>query len=481
VRRHHREQPRQRLLSHLHTRTLHHPSNSVLSPNHGIYLASGTSGVTVSGNEASFNARGGTQRAANGVDVVGPNNAVIGNVLHDNEDSGLQFYPGANNGLAVNNVSYNNGDHGIDNLNVVGGTIIGNTVYHNCTSGINVEGSSTSDYVVENNVAVDNAVYPAYNGISCSRRTGNIGVYDNAPATTIADYNLVWLTKPGNMYVWAGKAYNTLPALQAASGQEAHGLFADPQFVSPSNWNLQLLEGSPAIDAANSDVSGQLPTDVIGNPRVDDPLVTDTGAGTRTYDDRGAYEYRPSLPTTTTASTTTTTAPASTTTSTTTTSTTTMPSTTTTIPGRTNLVANPGFETDLTGWKAYGSGSLQRAPGGHSGSWAAEADNPAAASASCGLNDSPNWIATTQAGTYTVSVWVRGDVANSVKLNVREYASGTNVGSKTVSVMVSPTWQLVSLIYTIVSPGSTLDLNTYSSSAAPGQCFQADDVSETLN
>src|SRR5512132_228406 len=33
MRRHHREHRRQRLLSHLHSGTLHHPSNSVLSPN----------------------------------------------------------------------------------------------------------------------------------------------------------------------------------------------------------------------------------------------------------------------------------------------------------------------------------------------------------------------------------------------------------------------------------------------------------------
>ena len=34
--------------------------------------------------------------------------------------------------------------------------IIGNTIYSNCTSGINVEGTS-GNYVVENNIAVDNA------------------------------------------------------------------------------------------------------------------------------------------------------------------------------------------------------------------------------------------------------------------------------------------------------------------------------------
>ncbi|MCW2492089.1 MAG: Carbohydrate-binding and sugar hydrolysis, partial [Frankiales bacterium] len=81
----------------------------------GIYLSSGNTGTTVSFNEASGNANG-YQRNANGINVISPGNSIIGNVLHDNEDSGLQFYPGGNNNLAALNVSYNNGDHGIDDL-----------------------------------------------------------------------------------------------------------------------------------------------------------------------------------------------------------------------------------------------------------------------------------------------------------------------------------------------------------------------------
>lgn len=192
-------------------------NNTSHNSDHRIYLTDSSTGITVSNNQSSFNANG-WQRNANGIDVTSPGNTVIGNVTHDNEDSGIQFYPGGNNNLATLNVTYNNGDHGIDNLNVIGGRIIGNTVFHNCTSGINVEGTS-SNYVVENNVAVDNAVYPAYMGISCARRTGNIGIYDSAPATTIVDRNLVWLTKTGTMYAF-GSLYASLSAMQAATGQE---------------------------------------------------------------------------------------------------------------------------------------------------------------------------------------------------------------------------------------------------------------------
>jgi len=255
---------------------------------HGIFINSSSSGNRASGNEASFNAEG-YQRNANGINVTGPNNSLIGNVVHDNEDSGLQFYPGANNGLAALNVSYNNGDHGIDDLNVTGGRLIGNTVYHNCTSGINVEGTSGS-YTVENNIAVDNAVYPAYKGIACSRRAGNIGIWDSAPATTTVDSNLVYLSKSGTMYVF-GSSYTSLAAMRAATGQELHGVQASPRFANASGGSLRLTEGSPAIDAANSGVSGEQTLDILGAARVDDPRVANTGIGPRRYDDIGAYEF----------------------------------------------------------------------------------------------------------------------------------------------------------------------------------------------
>jgi hypothetical protein len=65
------------------------------------------------------------------------------NVVHDNEDTGLNFYTGGNNNLAALNVSYNNGDHGIDDFDVTGGRLIGNTMYHNCTSGTKTSGAIT--------------------------------------------------------------------------------------------------------------------------------------------------------------------------------------------------------------------------------------------------------------------------------------------------------------------------------------------------
>jgi parallel beta-helix repeat protein len=257
----------------------------------GIVLNSGSTGITVSGNTATFNADG-FQRNANGINVVSPGNAVLRNVTHDNEDSGIQFYTGGNDNLAALNVTYNNGDHGIDNLNVTGGRMIGNTVYRNCTSGINVEGTS-GNYQVINNIAVDNAVYPAYNSISCNRRAGNIGIWDSAPASTVVDHNLVWLTKAGKMYAFSS-TYTSLAAMQAATNQEAHGVQADPGFVAADSWNLRLGPGSAAIDRGDSGVSGAQETDSEGNSRYDDLTTPNTFAeGPRPYDDLGGYELQP--------------------------------------------------------------------------------------------------------------------------------------------------------------------------------------------
>src|SRR5205814_4580142 len=267
----------------------HHHSDT------GIYLQSATTTTTVSYDESSFNANQ-YQRNANGMNVIGARNVVIGNRVHDNEDSGLQFYTGGNDNLATLNVSYGNGDHGIDDLNVTGGRLIGNTIYHNCTSGINVEGTSGS-YVVKNNVSVDNAVFkvnptpikPGAPPNDCNRRAGNIGIWDSAPPSTTVDTNLVYLSVSGTMYVF-GSSYSSLAAMQAATGQETHGKQANPGFADAANGNLRPTEGSPAIDSADSAAPFESATDVTGAARAADPQVANTGLGSRKYDDRGAYE-----------------------------------------------------------------------------------------------------------------------------------------------------------------------------------------------
>jgi PKD repeat protein len=142
-------------------------------------------------------------------------------------------------------------------------------------------------------IATDPSTGQPYYTNPCNRRIGNIGVYDStAPSTTTANYNLVWQSGSGAEYTWAGTSYTTLNALQAASGQEAQGKFADPKFANAGAGNFQLTAGSPAIDSADAAASGEQSTDILGNSRVDDASVSNTGNPAGSYYDRGAYEYQ---------------------------------------------------------------------------------------------------------------------------------------------------------------------------------------------
>jgi PKD repeat protein len=147
-----------------------------------------------------------------------------------------------------------------------------------------------------------------------------------------------------------------------------------------------------------------------------------------------------------------------------------------------NLVLNPGFETDLSGWNTSGSGTniaLTRVAGGHSGGWAASLANNGTSASTCTLNDSPNWVSATSAGTYTAALWVRGATSGAtLKLRLREYSGSTLVGTALSQVTLSTSWQQVTVAYVPGAAGSsTLDLNAYVVNAAPGTCFLADDAS----
>jgi PKD repeat protein len=343
-------------------------------------------------------------------------------------------------------------------------------------------------------------------------------------------------------YIWGKTGYSSLASFQAATGQEAHGKEADPLFMARDNGDFRLQAGSPAIDDANSAVAGWQATDYAANLRVDDPTTPNTGVGPRSYDDRGALEYQPtqsgSPPTASLAVTpssgiaplaVTADASASTagsaaiatyafdfgdgsavvgpqsgantghtygsagtyTAKVTVTDAAGQSSTATsqvavTSSSPPNLVGNPGFETNTAGWNTSGSGStvtLTRVSGGHSGGWSAALANTGTVSGTCALNDSPNWVTATAAGTYTGSLWVRADMPGApLTLRFREYQGSTLVGSKTATVTLTTTWQQIQVTYMPLAPGlSTLDFNAYvpAAFAPPGSCFYADDAAIT--
>jgi PKD repeat protein len=154
-------------------------------------------------------------------------------------------------------------------------------------------------------------------------------------------------------------------------------------------------------------------------------------------------------------------------------------------PPPTNLVLNPGFDGGTSGWGTGTSGtgvSVERVTPGRDGTGgAARLVNGATVNRRCVLNDSPNWVTTTQAGVYTASIWVKAETAGGLfRLVLKEFNGSTEIGSKSVERTLTTDWQLFTVSITPTSPGtSTLDLwglmpEAY---APPGTCFLADDIS----
>jgi parallel beta-helix repeat protein len=357
--------------------------------------------------------------------LVSPNTAIVRNVIFANAEYGIRIAA----------ASY---DASGTKLPGTSTRIVANTVSRNATgpSGadyqdINIDGSS--DTLVANNV------------IDVGNGRSAIRVAPDSVAGTTIDNDVLNAPAGTRLVQWNDLSYYSLAKLNAATGQEAHGLQGDPRFAAPADGDFTLTPGSPAVDSALSGFvttpSGSIglpATDAFGGARVDDAATANSGGGPRRYDDRGAYEMR-----------------------------------------------NPGFEADTAGWNTAGSSAgvtLTRGAIGHSGNGAAVLANTGPGPGTCALNDSPNWVRTTAAGTYTATVWVRADTPGAtLKLRLQEWNGTTSLGQAKTTVALTTDWQPVSVSYTAALPGdSTLDLNAYVTGAPAGSCFSGDDASIAL-
>ena len=171
---------------------------------------------------------------------------------------------------------------GITAVGTTGIHLAGDTISTVCGNAISLTGGSSGS--VENTL-----VMPDTNTTCSDTGTPAEITVDAASAAQITeDYNAVNPLSTGTDYDWAGTAYATSQALRTGTGQGVHDLDQTDLTLPVTEW---LTEHSPLIDSGDVNAPGELSTDYYGKPRVNDPLVADTGTGDSSYD-RGAMEFQ---------------------------------------------------------------------------------------------------------------------------------------------------------------------------------------------
>ncbi|MET7475941.1 PKD domain-containing protein [Streptomyces sp. NPDC005648] len=195
---------------------------------------------------------------------------------------GFASMPGAQDITLADDRFSGDAGGGITAAGTTGIHLAGDTISTLCGNAISLTGGTSGS--VENTVAMPG-------GTTHCTDTGTPAeiTVDAASAGHVTeDYNALNPLSTGTDYDWAGTAYATTQAFQSGTGQGAHDLDQTDLTIPVTGW---LTEHSPLIDSADADAPGELSTDYYGKPRVDDPLVADTGAGDSSYD-RGAMEFQ---------------------------------------------------------------------------------------------------------------------------------------------------------------------------------------------
>jgi hypothetical protein len=232
---------------------------------------------------------------------------LLDNLLYGNSGDGILLST-SNSSTVTGNITYG------DAIGISGGgngsSIENNLVYGNVTTGIALTGGSVISLV-------NNTVYQSIGQAVTLANVSTVTVENNilwvdegdiisvaAGATTgfVSAYNLFYQgadATPATLGLWQGAAEATLAAWQTASGQDVNGSkTGNPSFVNiagadqvlggpgtavgaGADDDFELQAASPAIDAANAYVAPF--TDLLGQPRHDDPATTNTGIGYPLY------------------------------------------------------------------------------------------------------------------------------------------------------------------------------------------------------
>ena len=150
-------------------------------------------------------------------------------------------------------------------------TIVNNTLWSDDTHNTG-SGELQIQYNATNNVIENNIMYASTQGLLINDFTTST----SNPAAL--DYNLYFSPKgiANSNWQWQRKFLTGFSNYQAASGQDAHARFADPQFVNTTSTppNLDVSSTSPAVGAGTnlgSSVVGVL--DYAGNSRVQNGAI----------------------------------------------------------------------------------------------------------------------------------------------------------------------------------------------------------------
>jgi hypothetical protein len=141
-----------------------------------------------------------------------------------------------------------------------------------------------------------------------------------------------------------------------------------------------------------------------------------------------------------------------------------------------NLCGNGDFESGTTGWGTYGNATLSAVAGGRAGQAL-----QVRGSSSFGADDVPNWLPAplVKGAVYRIRCWVQGvgAASGSVKIRVYEFLGSSQQGSTTYSQVLplSPSWQPLTVDYTVRTAGSTLSIRI-TDAASSTESFLVDDV-----
>jgi len=188
--------------------------------------------------------------------------------------------------------------HNIFNLDHAGPGINGGYDYEPTLN----PSTNTGPILVYNNVVYNFVNYGLFSGSSSNATIyrNNIIVATTATNALVqyvpqigSDYNLYWSTPTPKGWFWNNTNNTSFAAFRVTSGQESHGLYADPQFVSANPVvaaDFQLKSNSPCINAGqNLKLASLLAPAVQYQDYLGTPIPKGTGP------DIGAYEKIPSL------------------------------------------------------------------------------------------------------------------------------------------------------------------------------------------